>query len=473
MGCTSANPLPPCEYPSSGFNFRGVDESIDRENGHFHMKCHSNCSWKWTPSTSSEPIKGKESTIYVFPVLSDSIAGISISFNIIAKGSSLRDPVIIKLELMKNDQKTILSSLIATATSTKQQHNVQVKNNTSILQNAERGDVYRLICCNINKNCNIQLSNLSATLSSRNSFSCVRLPFEEIINNQTTLNVLSYRVWELKAIRAPIGWTNTPPLHARPTSIDGLIELEILNVNGEDENGLPASRGGSPDRKKGNGGGNSPAKKTPPPSPTKSVGNSPTKSPAKNSPKKLGTAAPKDLGTIQFSLSLIRGGHTIVLSYIIIDQNRLQFGNNKIEFHINEQLSSALIKSFNIGDYYQIDRYHNNSNIIIKVKKFHLRFHTKEKRSICTAPHRLIRLIPEQQQQLVLTDLSDGEEEVVDVRGKKMRENNEYDSFFYLPSEPSLRDDVDCDPHELHQEIHHGHIRQQRPEAGWGSWEEV
>jgi hypothetical protein len=362
MGCTTSISAFPCEYPAFGFNYRGIEESNDSLTGNFSMRTHEGCSWKW--SGSEEVADSKY--FYTFPILAQKVSGFNVIFSFRCSGYSQTNPVTLHLELYKTESRSTTTALLATASSNDQNLNISLKTTNPLLVEAERGDVYRLKCSNITKGSLVVISGLSANLTSSNRLSVVRLPFEEFLETSRDFSIKSYRSWNLTPNKDPIGWTSTPCLTAKPFSIMGSFELEIVPLDG----GMSGS--GKGDRIKGD----------------------------KHHTHHLPTFTDYQF---DLNLSLIRGTD-VITSRELINASKLHPGINKIAFTITEiNSSSALLKKFKIGDRYQLDRHqycHHSefhSDFIIRINKFRMKFTTNEKKTpICMTPHRLALLSDDQ-----------------------------------------------------------------------------
>jgi hypothetical protein len=368
MGCTTSISAFPCEYPAFGFNYRGIEENNDSLTGNFSMRTHEGCSWKWS---GSEEIADSK-YFYTFPILAQKVSGFNVIFSFRCSGYSATNPVTLHLELYKTESRSTVTALLATASTSDQNLNVTLKSTNPLLVQAERGDVYRLKCSNITKGSLVVISGLSSSLDPFiKNLSVVRLPFEEFLESSRELSIKSYRSWNLTPLKDPIGWTSTPCITAKPFSIMGSFELEIVPLDG----GISGS--GKGDRIKGD----------------------------KQHAHHLPTFTDYQF---DLNISLIRG-MDIITSRELINASKLHPGINKIAFTITEiNSSSALLKKFKIGDRYQIDRYqycqHSelHADFIVRINKFRIKFTTNEKNTpICMTPHRLALLSEDQRSESV------------------------------------------------------------------------
>lgn len=341
MGCTaSSSSSPHCEYPASGFNPNGVQETLDFHQ--FHVQAIPDRSCKWRAPSDNEI----HLILYTFPMLHTRLSALTLAFTAESIDSSLPKPSLYLeiINIQHDVKKYSIAELSCSENNLPRKYGFSWKQH-EMVEDARPGDILRLRC-HLKGGQRCKIRNLIAEMQGlEDGIPIVRLPFEEILDvkeNRQTLEMRSYRSWYFRERGGvSVGWVNSPVIKSRPDSIELTFDVTAL----------PTSR---------------------------SLKSEST------------TSETSSYGEYSFSLSLIRQGRVVTSCVIVQGIHEIlerEGSVQSIHFHVDERSENSrarrLITSFAPGDVYQIDRRIAGEKLTVKVTKFSLLITSRAMTPIC------------------------------------------------------------------------------------------
>lgn len=343
MGCTaSSSSSPHCEYPASGYNPNGVQETLDFHQFHVQAIPDRSCKWRAPSDNDIDPI------LYTFPMLHTRLSALTLAFSAESIDPSLPKPALYLeiINIQHDVKKYSIAELSCSENNLPRKYGFSWKQH-EMVEDARPGDILRLRC-HLKGGQRCKIRNLIAEMQGlEDGIPIVRLPFEEILDvkeNRQTLEMRSYRSWYFRERGGvSVGWVNSPVIKSRPDSIE--LTLDVTT--------LPTSR---------------------------SLKSESTISENTNS----------SYGEYSFSLSLIRQGRVVTSCVIVQGIHEIlerEGSVQSIHFHVDERSENSrarrLITSFAPGDVYQIDRKIAGEKLTVKVTKFSLLITSRAMTPIC------------------------------------------------------------------------------------------
>jgi uncharacterized membrane protein YgcG len=226
MGCTQGQLVHHCENPADNYNSRGVLEIIHwggRIDGNFVGKTRPGKMW-----TARAEAAQTESCPYTFPVLSQKITKLEVSFKLRAIGFMAGVVPAVYLEKLNSSGVPTMIELLQAATPVLQMY-ILTLDSSALVQSTEKGDILRLKCVVPPgpPNASVGISDTTVLIKSvADGIPPVRLAFEESFEpngSGQSLEMRSYRSWTIRP--GTRGWTNTAPLAMKPTSI--IVDMQV------------------------------------------------------------------------------------------------------------------------------------------------------------------------------------------------------------------------------------------------------
>lgn len=233
MGCISTKRISYCENPATGYDFRGVQETLSAD-GSVQVRSSAWRTWHASNQRGHHPDK----ELFTFPMLNSKLSRVVLLFSYSAIGVIEREEPRLFLESVSVSASggPIAAQEITLAPMTAIPQTVQLTMealNTPMIANALPGDIFRLkVLLPLGELYFFNVYWLTATLFPLVlGVPAARLPFEEFVErrpNMHTFEIQSYRTWYLRHMPTLVGFTNTPPLLHCPQAIEVKMEVHVM-----------------------------------------------------------------------------------------------------------------------------------------------------------------------------------------------------------------------------------------------------